>query len=622
MSDTIFAMRRVAVLVLASCAPDASLRVTVQHDPDYKALVDHTEVSIYVSPDITCDAIEFGDVTDDQLLGARVAFAVEGAPLEGIPRVDQKLIVARGYSTENLLVTAGCATFGEVSGDQTVTVSTVAAATVAVNLANDKMAGLVVTTTDARNDSIDGRKVMWRVYAPAGTSPAATVKTISDGVWEPTHPTCTSDGDATIHPALPTLPSGYALKLRVSWATKPAALLSAFTPIDSSVTLLGTVGSAAGITRACALQAHGGNGAIVCMISPTQVTTYSYDVPTNTLSSINTTTLPTVVGDAWTGVISIPGNGTDRDVYAISVRGAWKALNGAPAENVGTWCTGAALPCGATPAVSALQVVPACGSAPGFLLAQMDSLTLGAKLRIEPFRGGTGGEYLVKDGAIINAGCVAELQADTSSKSRQVVVLGGIAQGTNSGKFTAAVFDCSATMTPCIVPLPTNNQAAAFLPGAEERLIGTTFDATGAQLAEWVVQPVLKNGVVGRKDRLVERSRQVAAAPPHVLVTGSFDNDHKPDLLWAFLTRTDLDVQIAYARTAENAPLTALTVLDNPNGAAQPIDMFAFDFNGDGYDEVVIVAQVAVLASNALFVARTGIPYTMQITPTDDQSCP
>src|SRR5262245_27162172 len=133
MSDTIFAMRfwGAAVLaMLASCAPDASLRVAVQHDPAYKALVDRTEVTIYVSPDTTCDEIEFGDVTEDKLLGARVAFAVEGAPLEAIPRVDPKLIVARGYSTEGLLVTAGCASYGEVSGDQTLTVSTVAAATV------------------------------------------------------------------------------------------------------------------------------------------------------------------------------------------------------------------------------------------------------------------------------------------------------------------------------------------------------------------------------------------------------------------------------------------------------------------------------------------------------------
>jgi len=291
MSDTIFAMRSwAALVVLASCTPDASLRVNVQHDPDYKSLVDRTEVSIYVSPDITCDSIELGDVTDDQLLGARVAFAAEGAPLEGIPRVDPKLVVARGYTTEGLLVTAGCATYGEVSGDQTVTVSTVAAATVAVNLANDKMAGLIITTTDARNDSIDGRQVLWRVYAPAGTTPAGTVKTVSDGVWEPTHPTCTTDGDATIHPALPTLPSGYALKLRVSWATKPPPLLSAFTPIDSNVQLLGGVGSAAGITRACALQVHGGTGTILCMTSPTAVTPFSYDVASNTLSQGTTTT--------------------------------------------------------------------------------------------------------------------------------------------------------------------------------------------------------------------------------------------------------------------------------------------------------------------------------------------
>src|SRR5262249_19622344 len=154
-------------------------------------------------------------------------------------------------------------------------------------------------------------------------------------------------------------------------------------------------------------------------------------------------------------------------------------------------------PAVSTPSVAALHVVPSCGGAPGFLLAQMDG-GLGTKLRVEPFRGGMGGEYVLKDGQVINAGCVAELQADASSKSRQLVVLGGIPwAGNGCGKFTAAIFDCAATQTPCVVPLPTNNQAAAFLPGTEERLIGTTFDATGAQLTEWVMQPVLKNGTIG-----------------------------------------------------------------------------------------------------------------------------
>src|SRR5215470_6766313 len=172
MSDTIFAMRMwvLAVVPVAACAPDASLHVTVQHDPQYAALVDRTEVSIYVLPDSTCEAIEFGDITEDQLLGARVAFAAEGQPLEGIPRVDQKLIVARGYSTEGFLVTAGCVAYGEVSGDQTVIVATVPTATVSVNQTNDSSVGYVVTTTDAHNDSLDGRQVLWRLYGPAGTS--------------------------------------------------------------------------------------------------------------------------------------------------------------------------------------------------------------------------------------------------------------------------------------------------------------------------------------------------------------------------------------------------------------------------------------------------------------------
>jgi hypothetical protein len=442
-------------------------------------------------------------------------------------------------------------------------------------------------------------------------------------VWEPTHPTCTVDGDASIHPALPKLPGGYGLRLRVSWAAKPVPLFTSFTPLDSASVGVSSP-SDQKIVRPCALRGLPGSASIVCLVSTTQFIDYGYAVSTNTIVPGAATTLPTLVGDDWIAVVSVPSPGGALFAYAVSTKGAWAAIEDAPPAATGaTWCGGPAsvLRCTAGVfAVDDMRVVPPCGGSPGVLIAHGNE---GTKLRTEPLGGGTGAEFAVKDATLVNAGCVAELQPDSSSKSRQTVVL-TVPPTATTPSFSAAVFDCSATKTPCTVALPAGGQTVAFTTGSEQRLLGTTFDATGAQLSQWVMQPAIKHGVIGAKDRLVERVRQVAASPPRVLVAGSFDNDSDPDLLWTFSTRQDVDIQIAYARTAEGSPLSALTTVDSPGGAVQPTDMFTMDFNNDGYDEIAIVATTTILTQTftSLVVVRTGIPYTMQIGAIQDASCP
>ena len=179
------------------------------------------------------------------------------------------------------------------------------------------------------------------------------------------------------------------------------------------------------------------------------------------------------------------------------------------------------------------------------------------------------------------------------------------------------------------MPLPSLGQAVAFASGpntTERQLIGTTFDATGAQLARWVFEPAAaKGGAVGNKDRLIERSRQVAAASPRQLVTGQFDTDHEADLMWTFANRTELDFQIAYAREVLGAPLSALTSIDTPAGLTpQPVALFANDFNADKFDELVFVFETTVLATvvTTLVVVPTGLPYANPPLPTDDPACP
>ncbi len=624
-----YAMHRAVVglaILVTGCTSNASLEVKVEHDPDIVAVVAKTTVSIYDQPGLTCAAIEFGDVPDDQLLGALAAEASDGQPLIGIPRTVDKVIVARGYATDGMLVSAGCLPLGVVDGDLAVTIETVPTATVAVGLNMAEPRGVVVATTDAVNASIDKREIYWRLFGAAGTSAdGAKYNNISEGVWEPKLPTCTSSGDATIHPMPPLLPGGFELQVRVSWATKQPPLFSSFTQIDkSSVTVSTLTGSK--IVTPCALQRHAGTTTIACLSGATTVDIYGYTPQDRALVKVGQQSLPTNADD-WVALVAVDDAGGDLSAYAISDQGAWQAIGTAPAAAAGTsWCVASPLsPLRCTNyATTTVTVVPACGDQPAYLLGASTDVGSNVHLRKQPIRGGAPTEYDLKDGVPVGAGCLTELQPDGSARERQAVVL-NIPKSGQLEPFTTAVFACSATKSPCSVPLPSVGQAVAFTSGTERQLIGTTFDATGAQLARWVVEPAsAKGGTIGPKDRLIERSRQVAASSPRQLVSGQFDADGVPDLMWSFATRTDIEFQIAYAREVLGAPLSALDAIGTPAGLTpQPIGLFATDFNGDKFDELVFVFATTVLATTAttLVVVPTGLPYANPPSATDDPTC-
>lgn len=620
-----------AAIGLVGCTSEASLHVDVTHDPTVAALVKSGTLSIYVKAGLTCGDVEFGDATDDQLAGALAVEAALDAPLNGIPRTDPKVIVARGYDAGGTLVDAGCVEYGEITGDATVALTTVPAATVAISVNTADQRGLIVATTDASNASIDGRAVSWRLFGAAGTTAdSARYHVISDGVWEPKQPTCTTNGDAQIHPMPPLLPGGFALQLRVGWPTVRPPLFSSFTPIDSATSDVSTI-VGEDLVAPCALERRGTATTIACMASPTTVALYHYDVAGRALTKASTQVLPALGSNDshYAGVVAIDEANGDRDVYAISNLGAWVPIDGAPAANASSsWCGSQMLRCDNYETV-ALAMMPACGDSPAQLIAQStDTPVTGGPihLRTMPVRGGAPSEYSVKDGTLVGAGCVTELQPDGTSKQRQAAVI-GIAKTASTPAFEAAVFPCSATKSPCTVALPSQQNVSFVSIGGEAQLAATVFDATGAQVARYVFDPAEgKGGAIGNKDRLIERGRQVAAAAPLQLVAGRFDADSDPDLLWTFTTQRDVEFQIAYAREALGAPLSALAQFATATGLVpKPTQLFAADFNGDGFDELVFVFETTVPVLNStlttLAVVPTGVPYANPPTPPDDPAC-
>src|SRR5688572_19535502 len=88
-------MRQLATLVVviaAACGDNYSLQI-VAEQPDneaYKALITKTVVTVYETDldTLTCSQVEFGDVTDDLLLGAAVAQQTVMKPGGVIGRLD------------------------------------------------------------------------------------------------------------------------------------------------------------------------------------------------------------------------------------------------------------------------------------------------------------------------------------------------------------------------------------------------------------------------------------------------------------------------------------------------------------------------------------------------------
>ena len=612
MDDRFRSMRFVAlVVVVASCGDDPSLRVSVKHptDPRIHDAIRRTTVTVYESDSMSCSDVEFGDLSEDELVALKVAEvettdADSSGSFSGASRLDHKVIVARGLGIDDELIAAGCAELDDVDAG-TAAIETVPAAVATISEAGDGMGGILITTTDPFSRALSDRRVSWRAYGPAGTSANEQRYTnIDDGIWQPKSPSCTRDGEVTVHPAPPALPAGFGVRLRVSWSATPIPLFTRFNKYATQTQSLGP-DLAKAIVQRCAIRRSGTplTTGLVCL--NTRTNALDVGLVNGTLVTQSAAT------SAAVGVVSVPGPGDKLDVYAIDDLGNWTALFGATPVNTGTipnpWCPGTCAP-DEHPTPLDLQVVPSCGNTPGALLARVERgiSTKTTEILVMPLRGGAAVPSMT-DAPIANAGCLTELQLDGGSLVRQAIVFGDNEATMMPSK---VFFPCEGAVDKrCEVPI---NTGAAFPPGEEPRLMISAFDATGTVLTSVVARP--SEGVL-RRDNLIVRTRQPAAAPPQQIVFGQFDADNDPDLFWYFIPpigRNTTNIQVAYARTIDNTPLTALDRFDGVITEAHAIDL-----DNDMLDEIMVVVDTGGLT---LHVVPMGIPIT-DATPVDP-SCP
>lgn len=601
MSDTLWRMRVCGVVVtiaalLAGCGDDYTLQIVVDHPTDVTIAL--TKISVYESPNLRCADIATVRVSQDEIEAALVAEQTvtssgeRTGSLDGLSRVDHKVIVARGYDAAGAWLTAGCSEQDVVSVATTVTVTTtptVNTATVLDNDPNDPFLA-IIATTDSTGRGVANRAVGWTVYGPAGATPVKTsgVASLGDAVWEPARASCTeTSGAALLHPSPPALVGGYAVQLRAEWAVELPSLYSRFVANFAGKTITPPTGS----KKYCALRRKGTVARVVCLdnnvvrdfeaaVSGGQVSLTQRDM--------------TAIGPEALNVVSIPAANGDRDVYVVTTRGFLQPVFGAPAADNST------APCSdGSCEIDDVLAVPACGnSLPGKLVMHIRQTGPG-ELKILDARGG--GAQDLPTGAIAamavvqldNAGCVTRVDANGGAPTLRQVVTYHV--GTKNALdelvvlATRAAYNCSSTscMTNELFP----STGVTFTGGAEPRMLTTLVDATGVVITEVVFAP--DNAM---RDLFVERGRTPAAGVPDRLLVGQFDGDGELDTFWNIGARRGTTFEVAYARRVGANRLEALS-------GVQPIgvtSLDALDLTGDGHDDVMIVGDFAAGASGVV----------------------
>ena len=578
-------MRWIAVAALVgACGSDPTLAVSVTHPPGLD--VAKTIVTVYESESLACTDVEFGKL-DAAALEALAVDEVElPGELAGVSRTHHKVIVARGFDSSGGLASAGCAEKDEVTGADSVAITTLIAAVVSVRPPTDANAlDVVVTLTDPSGASIaDARPVMWTVYGPAGSTSAnpANITEISDGVWEPALPSCAANGSARLHPNPPNSVGGYAVQIRAAWAVDEPQPYTQLATNAFGLTALGITPSTEA-RRWCAIRVKGATRRLVCVDSGHTAHDFAITVSSGHAVATDMGTqsaLPPVGGGMKVvALISEPAGGTDRDVYAISERGYFVPLFGAPASSSPTLGLGA----GFTDAI----VAPPCGAVPAkVLVAGTDPNVHQTDLRgggDKPF-GTPPSSVTTTQVRLDNAGCVTQLAMTGAPALTQFATLH--TEGfllSVLGPLATYLVNCNGAVCSVITePQLTRGAATGFTGGTEPRAVFTSVDATGVVLVQVVFSA---NG------NSIERSRMAAAALPDRVVAGQVDTDTGIDLFWDITSRlTGTSFEIGYARKVGDVNLEALSrPLDIDVG-----DLIAGDLDGDALDDIVIVTTSGV----------------------------
>jgi hypothetical protein len=535
---------------------------------------------VYFGGDASCDAIEFGDLTDAELAAIKVdeVEATGGGRIE-VSRLGGKQIVARGFDAQGRFVTAGCKDLGEITGGEQVQIVTQPTAVVAIDPAQPDRPfserTILINMTDTNGKPLDGN-VSWLLTGPAG----APVQQPSPGI-------ATRGGDVKIHVDDLGTPGPEGLRIRVPWATAPLPLVTGF-DLSNAITIpLTLVGGGAGITAglhpSCDLRRHAGKLPTLVCLTPAGLQGHrdAVEIAWQTDHYASTPiTIPAAIDNQFAVFVDRDDTAADEAVYVISGNAAgagnWYKL-GAPG-------TGTAMAFG--DALQNVVYVPRCRENSAMALVGIETGAPAAVLDKEAFFSVTGSLMSTPaDGSVFSGGCVC----DVDKKEHQAVVVTG-----NGGDATLVLVTAAGQMQ--AIPgtrLTGSGFVAVETKGmVEKRFAGTRLQASGTVVFEAVLASE------GGSFKLVERTELEAAAPPVKIVGGKLDQDGDTDLMWDMVAGARRRLyQVSLAEQVNGAPLTAITSGPTaPSGttSAVPVDFLTGNLDGQHTDKLVLFTPSTV----------------------------
>jgi hypothetical protein len=593
----------------APACSDPSLRIEVI--PVDGLAADTTVVTVYEpeADDVTCDDVEFGAVTAAELELAFTAEAVveDGEALTGVSRLGTKLFVAEGRAGTRRLY-AGCEQRGDITGDETVTITTAAIATITVSGGQLDLPfaarEIRVAAVDPDGRALDQRRIRWESYGVSGAfAPDAFAASPPD--------VCTDQGLATLEPADPTTPGPIAAQIRVSWAETTPPPLSGFIQHQPPTVDLRELGAATRQSPACALRREVTGGGdpvdhVYCLKralqpdDPRRVVEVELDVDADTLALRPTASL--VQSNHLIATRAESGPPVTDALYAIELAGdriQLVGIAGTPSPPSFDPCTAVAGAC-ALDEIRRAVVVPGCGAGAGFIAisfatgdATPDAIVFtdlaGALLPIEaPVLGAARFELLA-------GGCVAE--ATTAGTQHQAFAVRVTPFDPELAPFNTLVALCDGA--PCTARWP-GFAAVGFSVGPRPRLLSSEVDITGNVVVESEII------VGGAELGLIERGRTPTTAAARSITSADVDGDGAEDLAWSqFLigeASTVNRVQLAIGRTDLPFP-GRLTGLSPELDGSQAVLLFA-RMDGDAAPDLLTFTDEQV----ALYRSGVSVP--------------
>lgn len=606
----------VPIAALIGCQ-DPSLHVVVNLDPEFAEDVVRTQLLIYESPTLDCDAIRFGKATSDELAAALAdeVMLESQRDLHNISRVDPKVLVAFGLADDGRRLVAGCANKDLVSGADHIAIDTEAMAQVSVDSGSiDSTFGeqkLRVYAADPRGDRLDQREVRWESYGVAGAFAPF-------GVAESEGELCIVDGVAVIQPADPTTAGPIAARVLVPWSDQPPALINGFVNTDpDTVELFGSTGSRAeaDCVRRRRMVDDTPRDTVVCL-GPRYGPQNTRDVTEIVWDSQADVALRRNLGsvDDPLGLVSSPTTeGTD-DLYVVHRTGLFDGLDGTANGFTADFCVDEGAGCTYSP--SRLVTIPGCNAEPPTVAIEFDILSLTTTAIGFYTTRGVGGppHDQLLELHLSAAGCVADVTGTV-----RPVVGGSVAVG--SGNLNMIVFDCgfaTANNAPCFVTW-LGYPGIGFVDDTEVRVVGSQVGLRGIKIVEWVLARTTSD----KPDlayRLVERRRTDTASVPRSIAAGRFDADDAVDLVWAE-SLGDSESAINRLQVAVDIEVDGvrLTGLSRPPGTFlrdAAWQVMSADLDADGQDDIVGYSY------RRAFVYRTGVPVSVMPPAGSQTTCP